>query len=136
MSIRLPINRIREIHSYINDPKHEEFSGYIYFRDNELKYIDGRKSEYIEKPPLTPKNLFYNYLSFHTHPKKGYIIPSIQDVPSYKDLLFVKHTILQGETQGHVLFTPYYVYYITINKDKIKSDNFIKTTYYKTCHSA
>ena len=134
MSIRLTIDRLKDIHSYINDPKHEEFSGYIYFKDNEIKYIDGKKSEYINKPPITPKNLFYDYLSFHTHPKKGLNIPGNQDIPSYTDLIFVKNTILNNECEGHILFTPFYVYYITINKNKIKSDSFIKSTYYNTIH--
>lgn len=132
MTIRLTIDKIKDIHSYINDPAHDEFSGYIYFRNNEVRFIDSKRSEYIDKPPITPKNLFYDYFSFHTHPKKGYNIPSIQDIPSFKDILFVKNTILAGETDGHLLFTPFYVYYITINKEKIKSDEFIKSTYYNT----
>ena len=129
MTIRLTIDRIRDIHSHINDPTKEEFSGYLYIRNGEVRYIDAKKSEYIDKPPITPKNLFYDCLSFHTHPKT-YNFPSIQDIPSYKDFIFIKKTILNQECDGHILFTPFYIFYITINKDLIKSDNVIKNNYY------
>ena len=130
MSVRLSIDLINELHSYINDKNGDEYSGYIYIKDDTVKFIRANKSEYIDKP--LPFYFFYDYLSFHTHPKKEYTGESIQDIPSYKDILFVKNTILNKECPGHVLFTPYYIYYITIDKKNVSPDNYLKKIYYET----
>lgn len=128
--LRFPIDKIKEIHSYINDSNWDEYSGYLFMRNGELRFINANRSEIINKP--LPIHVYYDQISFHTHSKKNKYTISNQDIPSYKDLIFIKESVINNESPGHVLFTPYYVYYITISKDTIKNDSLIKKTYYTT----